>query len=156
MLEPGAMAAYLIAFVLANWPTIHGQQERDMRADAEEVAATDCDAQACLRLMGIAALESGFRRDAVGAAGERGAWQVMPPATSYGAREALRRMRTQGLLGYIGCRRAADVVVIRGTRTTCAAMIAHRIERADLWRMAFDPPREVAAPFATTRVALAQ
>jgi hypothetical protein len=134
------MSSYLVGFVFWFWPgvatTVH--QQADMRLDAAEVAATDCTPSECLRLMNIAALESGFRRDARGKLGECGAWQILDgPCT---AKEALRRMRVQGMLGYIGCRDLESHVVIQGRETTCRDMIAHRVDRADLYRMGIEPP----------------
>jgi hypothetical protein len=136
------MTSYLMSFVLFFWPFVadHPRQLRDAILDCEEVAATDATPEEALELMGFAALESNFIRDAKGKAGERGAWQVMPPARSYGADEALSRLRRQGTLGYVGCRRSDDMVVIGGVRLTCGAVVAHRVDRAHLYRMAFDPP----------------
>lgn len=121
------MTAYLIAFVLTVWPHLTKYQDREMRAIAAEVAATDGTAQEDLRLMNIAALESGFSRKAVGKMGERGAFQVLG-GKDFSAKEALRRMRVQGMDHYCGC------------RTTCPALVANRIDRADLYRMGFEPP----------------
>ena len=94
-----ALTAYLIAFALSWWPSIahHRYQDREMRAIAEEVAEAGGTPMEDLRLMNIAAMESNFDRKAIGRHGERGAWQIMPPAREYGAREALRRMREQGM-----------------------------------------------------------
>jgi hypothetical protein len=141
---PHLMILYLVGFVRAWWPGIHGAQERDMWSVAAEVAALPTTAGKKLRLMNIAAMESGFRRDARGKLGECGAWQVMPPYRSCGADEALRRMDGQGMVAYVGCRRAEDVVEVRGARVTCAQMVANRVDRADTYRMAFDPPDEPA------------
>jgi hypothetical protein len=148
------MVLYLVAFVLAFWPKLAGEQARDMWLDAVEVAALEdsmnATAQEMLRLMNIAALESGFRRDAKGKQGELGPWQVMPPAMDYGAKEALRRMRSQGMLGYCGCRSANVMVNVPGGQIPCGELVAHRIDRADLYLMGFEPPRSVTADVATT------
>lgn len=111
-----------------------------MRAIAADIASTDATPEEGLRLMNIAALESNFDRHVTGHHGEQGAFQVMPPARSYGADEALRRMRRQGMAGFVGCRHAEDVVTIGGRRMTCQQMIDHRVEKAEAFRMAFDPP----------------
>jgi len=138
-----SLIAYLHAFVIAFWPQFlaHGYQVREAKAVVADIASTDATPQEALRLANIAALESGFRRDAKGPAGECGAFQVMPPYRSCDAREALYRMRVHGMVSYVGCRHAEDRVVIQGHPTTCAEMIAHRVDRADLWLMAFDLPR---------------
>lgn len=139
------LAAYLYAFISAFWPqfTAHPWQEREARAVISDIVSTDATPMEALRLANIAALESGFRRDAKGRDGEVGAFQIMKPRMGGGAREALYRMRVQGMIAYVGCRRAEDRVVVRGVETTCAQMVAHRVERADLFRMAFDPPTAV-------------
>ena len=136
------MHAYILAFILTFWPAFarHPYQVREVSAVVDDIVSTDASPGEALRLANVAALESGFRRDAVGTHGERGAFQIMPPARSFGAREALHRMRLQGMIAYVGCRRADDEVLIRGERLTCASMVAHRVDRADLFRMAFDPP----------------
>ena len=136
-----ALTAYLIAFALSWWPSIahHRYQDREMRAIAEEVAEAGGTPMEDLRLMNIAAMESNFDRKAIGRHGERGAWQIMPPAREYGAREALRRMREQGMSGYCGCVRPGR----RVTGLECPLLVAHRIDKADLYLMAFDPPSGV-------------
>ena len=93
-----------------------------------------------LRLLNVSALESGFDRTAVGKLGERGAFQILG-GRDFSAREALRRMDVQGMVAYVGCRHAEDRVVVQGTATTCAELVAHRTEKADLWFMGFEPPR---------------
>ncbi len=124
------MIPYLLAFVMAFWPHLTRYQQHEARAIVAEVAATDGTVLEDLELVNIAAMESYFDRSAVGRLGERGAWQVMPPAREYGAREALRRLRAQGIAGYCGC------------RGPCPAIVAHRVDRAYLWRMSFDPRPE--------------
>jgi hypothetical protein len=125
------MTVYLLSFILAFWPPHSAHRAAEMRAIAEDIASTDATPIEALTLANIAALESNFERKAVGPGGERGAYQVHPPAISYGADEALRRLRAQGLMGYMGC----SAVTAR-----CEAMAAHRTEKAILWRLAFDPP----------------
>ena len=136
------LTAYYIAFALMWWPWIsHNRYHwHGLQVVAADVAGSDADPHEGLRLMNTAALESGFDPTAVGKHGERGAFQVMPPAASYGADEALRRMRHQGMVGFVGCRHAEDEVVIEGVHTTCAKMIDNRTWKADLYFMAFDPP----------------
>ena len=136
------LTAYYVAFALSCWPSVahHPRQDREMRAIALEVAQSDATPFEGRRLMNIAALESNFDRGVKGRMGEMGAWQVMPPFKSYGAREALRRMRGQGMVGYVGCRHAEDEVVVGGVKTTCQAIIDHRVDRADLYGWVFPPP----------------
>jgi Transglycosylase SLT domain len=136
------LTAYYIAFALSCWPNIvhRPRQNREMRAIAAEVASTDATPFEGRRLMNIAALESNFDRTAKGKMGEMGAWQIMPPFKSYGAKEALRRMRGQGMVGYVGCRHAEDEVVLNGIKTTCQAIIDHRVDKADLYGWVFPPP----------------
>lgn len=127
--------AFYVCFVLDTWPQFmrHAWQRVEVYAIALDAAGnTDATPKEGLRLMQIAGVESGFWRKAVGKMGERGPWQIMPPARSYGAREALWRMRHLGMLAYVGCRRAEDKVVLpEGTKTTCHEMVEHRIGPAD-------------------------
>jgi hypothetical protein len=129
------MSAYLLAFVVAFFPQFlrSHHSARETRLVLGDIASTDADALEALTLANIAAMESGFRRDARGKAGERGAFQVMPPAPNYGAAEALRRLRTQGLTHYCGC------------PVSCPELVAHRQDRAVLYRLGFDPPHVAAA-----------
>lgn len=76
---------------------------QELATVAADVASTDATLEEARLLASIAVHESGVRPRAVGRGGERGAFQIMPPARSYGAREALRRLRLQGLDGYAGC-----------------------------------------------------
>ncbi len=135
-----ALITYLLTFVAMFWPAAkHSRyREREVEAIAADVATTDASPWEALRLMNIAALESTFYRAAVGSHGERGAWQIMPPASSYGAKEALRRMRVQGMAGFCGCVRPGR----RANGDECPEMVSHRIDKADLFYFAFDPPRE--------------
>jgi hypothetical protein len=127
-----AMATYFLLFAMTIWPPRTQHREREMRAIAEEVARTDATPEEGLVLMNIAALESYFSRTALGKAGERGAWQVMPPAKSYGAKEALRRLRLVGIERYCGCVPGSEF---------CRRMAENRTWQARLWRLAFDPPK---------------
>ena len=123
------MIPYLLAFVLSMWPRLASHAT----AVLEDIDSTDASPLEALTLANIAAFESGFNQLARGVHGERGAFQVMPPAPSYGAAEALRRLRIQGILGYVGC---AD----KPSAPLCLALVAHRTGPAILWRLAFDPP----------------
>ncbi len=135
------LVAYLLGFVHSWWPHLTRYQTREADAIVHEIVdTTDGTPLEDLYLVNIAALESGFDRKAVGKAGERGAWQVMPPAKEYGAREALRRMRVQGWVAYVGCRHADDIVVIHGRSTTCQELIDHRTDRANLYAWTYRAP----------------
>jgi hypothetical protein len=139
------MFAYLVCFALDVWPKymVTSWQRKAIYSIAHEVAETDGSLQEDLRLMNIAGWESGFRRDAKGKAGERGPWQIMPPAVSFGAKEALSRMRIAGMVSYVGCRRAEDEVVLPGgTKMTCQKMIDNRIRPADEYLENYPPPSE--------------
>jgi len=126
-----AFAAYLVAFAVDLWTTLHGAAPREhghrlgeIVAVAGDVASTDAGPLEGLTLMNIAAWESGYERSAVGKQGERGPFQIMPPARSYGAAEALRRLRDQGIFGYMGCARVTEV---------CSAMADRRTFPAELY-----------------------
>jgi hypothetical protein len=135
--------AYYVLFVLDTHPAFmrHGWQRRWVYTDAHEVAfKTDADPGEGLRMMQIAKMESGFYPKAVGKKGECGAWQILG-GTDCSAREALRRMRVQGMVAYVGCRHASDVVVLpEGTKTTCQEMIDNRIGPADQYLAEHRPP----------------
>ena len=135
------LTAYLIAFVLSCWPSVakHHRQDLEMRAIASEVAALPTTPNKMLRLMNTAAMESGFDRTAKGQLGECGAWQILG-GYDCSAKEALRRMDTQGMVAYVGCRHLEDKVIVQGRRTTCAALVAHRVDKADLYSWVFPPP----------------
>jgi hypothetical protein len=120
------MFFYVWSFILAFWPPRTHHQWIERQAIAQEIASTDCDPLECLTLANISALESTFERIALGRSGEVGAWQIMPPAKSYGATEALRRLRAQGLPGYCGCG-------VSG----CPEIVEHRVEKARLYAWAF-------------------
>jgi len=127
------MLRYLLAFVLMTWPHLVHHRLYEVTAILADIDGTSATALEALTLANIAAFESGFSRKAHGKAGERGAWQIMPPASSYGAAEALRRLRAQGIVGYVGCAGHANA-------DPCLALVAHRTGPALLWRLAFDPP----------------
>jgi len=145
--------AFYVCFVLDVWPKymVRGWQRAEVYAIARDVASTDATPGEGLRLMQIAGMESGFWRRARGRKGEVGPWQIMPPARSFGASEALSRMRGQGMVAYVGCRRAEDKVTLpEGTRTTCREMIEHRVGPADAYLAQHraptaPPPEEVAS-----------
>jgi hypothetical protein len=130
------IAAYFAAFAVDLWVSLHGvmpgrYREAQIRSVAEEVAHTDASPLEGLTLMGIAAWESGYDRNAVGRMLERGAWQVMPPARSYGAGEALSRLRHQGIAGFMGFTRCGD---------RCQAMAERRTFPAKLYLWSHEPP----------------
>ena len=99
-----ALASYCLAFALSipSWWPHSAHRMTEMIEIARDIGSTDAGPIEGLELMNIAALESGFDTHARGRAGERGAFQVMPPAASYGAHEALSRLRRQGLRGFMG------------------------------------------------------
>lgn len=138
------LTSYLIAFVLSCWPSVakHHRQNLEMRAIASEVATLRTTPGKMLRLMNIAALESGFDRTAKGKAGECGARQILG-GHDCSAREALRRMDEQGMVAYVGCRHIDDPVVVNGVRTTCRELVAHRVDKADLYSWTFAPTTNV-------------
>jgi hypothetical protein len=120
---------YIVTFVLATWGMVpyHSHRGAEIRAIARDIASTDCTPVECLELANIAALESGFERSARGALGEVGAYQNMHGDPS--ARAALRLLRTQGWLGYVGC----------GTREDerCMRLVANRRIKAIVYASAF-------------------
>ncbi len=121
--------AYLIAFAVSLWASLHGgsgpsqHRMREIEAVAADVASTDGSTLEELELMNVAAWESGYERRARGPLGERGAFQVLPPARSYGAAEALRRFRAAGLYGYMGCSPRSERCREMGTRRTFYAAL---------------------------------
>ena len=140
---------FAVAFFLTMWPSRYLTNHRhdEMVAITDDILSTDATVDEALQLVNIAGMESVFDRTARGRAGERGSFQLMPmPTTSkatlaewqaHGAKEALRRLRIQGIAGYCGCRRP-DV-------KPCPEMIEHRSFPARLFRMAFDPPATTSA-----------
>jgi len=98
-----------------------------------DILTTDASAYEALVLLNISAYESGYERDAHNPQGSHGAFQVMDPAPSYGAREALRRLRTQGIFGYMGCRVVTP---------ECESMAAKRQVLAIIYAATFPPSRE--------------
>lgn len=128
------LSAYLIAFIFSVWTPRTEHRRAEMIAIVDDVLTTDATVDESLQLLNIAALESNFSRTALGKLGERGAFQIRPPAASYGAGEALRRLRAQGIAGYVGCANAS-----RSER--CLRMVANRTWQARLWRMGFEPPK---------------
>ena len=136
--------AYYVLFVLDIHPDYmrRSWQRHWVYDTAHEVAyKTTAAPDEGLRMMEIAKNESGFDPDAVGKKGERGRWQVLG-GKDFSAREALRRMRVQGMLGFVGCRHAEDRVVLQnGVKTTCQEMIDHRIGPADRYLTERRAPR---------------
>jgi hypothetical protein len=139
-------AAYLVAFAVDLWVTLHGvapgrHRRGEIEATAAEVAdTTDAEPLEALELLGIAAWESGYDASARGRAGERGRWQVMPPASSYGAREALSRLRRQGIAGFMGFTRCGEL---------CDAMAERRTLPAKVYLWSHDPPSRARPELAT-------
>jgi len=145
---PRGMNTYLlhfaVAFYLSIWPrsglTVHRHDE--MVAITDDILSTDASPDEALQLENIAGMESVWDRTARGPGGELGAFQIMPtPKTpkavrsewqAHGAKEALRRLRVQGIAGYCGCARPEV--------KPCPEMIEHRSWPSRLFRMAFDPP----------------
>jgi hypothetical protein len=138
------LTAYLTAFAVSLVPTPYRTHHRRVEIDfiVDDIASTDCEVDKCAQLVLISWRETNFERKARGLAGEIGAYQIMPPAQSYGAKEALRRLRAQGIQGYCGC------------VSWCPKTIEARSWEAELWMMAFDPPPisgRVSPPIATRR-----
>jgi hypothetical protein len=139
-----ALVAYLLAFVQAFWPNLTRYQRHEVKTIVADIASTNGTPLEDLTLVNIAALESNFDTHAKGDHGRsHGAFQVSDDGGKnhdYSAREALRRMRTQGMVGYVGCRHLEDHVVLSTGPTTCVEMIAHRTDRALLFLFGNDPP----------------
>jgi hypothetical protein len=129
------MLAYILLFAMTVWPPRTQHRAREMRAIAEDIASTDASPLEGLKLMNIAAYESNFDTLAINheGSGALGPFQIMPPAASYGADEALRRLRQQGIMGFMGCPTATD---------RCLRMAERRTWQARLWRMGYEPPVE--------------
>jgi len=137
--------AYLVAFAVDLWVTLHGiapgrHRRGEIEATAAEVASTDAGPLEALELLGIAAWESGYDASARGRAGERGRWQVMPPARSYGAGEALSRLRRQGIAGFMGFTRCGEL---------CEAMAERRTLPAKVYFWSHEPPSRGRVELAT-------
>lgn len=135
---------FAVAFFLSIWPAhyLTNHRHAEMVAITDDILSTDAEVQEALTLENLAGMESVWDRTAVGRGGELGAFQIMPsPRTTpaqraewqaHGAKEALRRLRLQGIAGYCGCTRP-DV-------KPCPEMMEHRTWPARLFRLAFDPP----------------
>ena len=121
---------YVLGFILAVFPPRGPWGLHEREAVARDIASTDCSPLEALTLANIAAWESGFDTKAKGRQGERGAFQVMPPGDP-GARSALRLLRLQGILGYMGCPQRTE---------RCEAMADRRTFPAKLYFWAHDPP----------------
>jgi hypothetical protein len=76
---------------------------------AWSIAKTDATEDEATLLSSIAIHESGVSLRAIGPLGERGAFQLL--GGPYTTREALRRLRVQGLRGYAGCVRPCPKLV---------------------------------------------
>jgi hypothetical protein len=135
--------AYYVLFVLDVHPEFmrHAWQRRKVYDTATEVAyKTTAVPGEGLRLMQIGARETGYDETAVGKRGERGRWQVLG-GNDFSAKEALRRMRVQGMVAFVGCRHAEDHVTLpNGVKTTCQEMVDNRIGPADRYLAEHRPP----------------
>lgn len=101
--------ALLICFVA--WVEPHSfRRYTELSVISEDIASTDANEDEALLLASIAMHETMARLDVVGKLGERGAFQVMPPGDPH-AKEALRRLRVQGLQGYAGCQKPCPQTV---------------------------------------------
>ena len=135
---------YLVAFAVALWSSLHGgsspspHRMREIEAVADDVAYTDGSTFEDLELMNIAAWESGYSRSARGPLGEKGPFQQLGGAydAEHPAREALRRLRAQGIYGFMGCS-------ARSTR--CEEMASRRTFPAVLYLSAFPLDEEILA-----------
>lgn len=117
---------WLIGFVLCFWEPRSHHQAAEVRAIVEDVATTDGTPFEQLELLNIAALESGFERSAIGKLGERGPFQQLGGDydPQHPAREALRRLRAQGLIHFMGCPSETEA---------CMLMAANRSAKAAVW-----------------------
>jgi hypothetical protein len=136
--------AYYIVFVLDRHPDMmrRAEQRAWVYDTAREVTKTDANVSEGLRLMNIPARESGYYAQAIGKHGERGRWQILG-GKDFSANEALRRMRTQGMMGFVGCgnaKEADEVVLPNGVKTTCGELVAHRVDDADSYLSEYHPP----------------
>lgn len=146
------MLGYLLGFcyllwlhLFPGWPC-GAHRQREMYFIARDILTTDAGPLEALTLENIVGMESGWERTAIGKAGELGAFQLMPnPNTTdaertewkhHGAREALRRLRTQGIQGYVGCVTVTE---------RCARMIENRTLQAKLYFWAFSLPNDHAS-----------
>ena len=135
------LIAYLLAFVASFWPHLTTYQWHEAEEIAAEVARLKTSPWKMLRLVNIAASESCFDRTAVNKeSGARGPFQVLG-GDDFSAREALRRMEVQGMVAFVGCRKAEDRVHVQGSLVTCADLVDHRVGKADLWFMGHEPPQ---------------
>lgn len=137
------MWTYLLLFALTLWPPtdqtgVHSARQqahrlREMSAITADIVSTDATILEALTLENIVAYESGFERSARGRAGEMGAYQIMPSKDTtkaqlkewqaHGAKEALRRLRVQGIDGYCGCSKWSP----------CPKMVENRTRPAREW-----------------------
>jgi hypothetical protein len=120
-----SLAAYLYAFAFhlctqSDVCTWHVLRDADRMVD-EIADVPGMTPERGLQMVEIAWMESGFDPKAIGKAGEKGRWQVMPPASSFGAKEASHRLDVQGLQGFCGCPKP------------CPNIMKHRSERSRAW-----------------------
>jgi hypothetical protein len=142
------MLSYLLTFCAALWIQLFhayplsSHRQHEMWIITKDILSTDATPLEALKLENIVALESGWERSAIGSHGEVGAFQLWVfPGTKpeqvaewkqHGAKEALRRLRVQGIQGYCGCTEPIT--------QKCADLMTHRTEHALLYFWAFDPP----------------
>jgi hypothetical protein len=136
--------AFYVVFVLDAHPEMmrRSWQRHWVYDTAREVAKTDASPQEGLRLMEIPVHESGFDPKAVGRKGEKGRWQILG-GNDFSANEALRRMRYQGMMGFVGCggKKEEDKVLLpNGVHTTCGELVEHRVGPADAYLLEHRPP----------------
>ncbi len=120
---------YVLAFILTVFPPRGPWGLHERQAVARDIASTDASPLEALTLANIAAWESGFDRKAKGRLGEVGAFQNLHGDPS--ARAALRLLRLQGILGYMGCPRRTE---------RCEAMADRRTFPAKLFFWSHEPP----------------
>jgi hypothetical protein len=128
---PPMLYLYILRFILCFWyAPDYTHRAEEIRAIAHDIAATDAKPIEALTLANIASMESGFERSAVGKLGERGPFQQLGGVydANHPAREALRRLRSQGLLGYMGCTRETE---------KCQQMAANRSVKAIVYSATF-------------------
>ena len=149
-----SLVAYLTAFAVDLWVSLHGvspgpRRRAEIRAVVEDVATTDGATLDRLTLVNIAAEESGFERYALHPYQPSvGAFQIWVfPGTSMrqvdewsarGAREALRRLRAQGIYGFMGCARITSKCEAMAERRTLPAKVY-------FWSHPFTPDAEPVA-----------
>jgi hypothetical protein len=140
------MLTYLLTFAIGLYATLFPayplghHRHNEMVMITKDIVSTDARPLEALYLENIVAFESGWERNAIGRQGELGAFQIMPNEKTTlaqrkewkarGAKEALYRLRTQGIQGYCGC----------SEQHPCNDMVEHRTFPAKLYSWVFAPP----------------